>query len=272
MTNNLNKDKIEKYHSSHLVIFHYHKTTISAYFFIQMFIIIQSLSRVLIYIDESGSPYKGERLFLGSAVWCAPTSNDGVQTTLRYTIDQIRSMVGKCNKKIPKEIHYSDGLRRMATEIVNLTFQKAYEDKTIRRNDLLWKNHPLANTTSFCNPRIEWELTREDDISNRMRARMISELLQPQFTFNGKFRLDVDVVLDSECWKISVDQVAESLKRLIGENNVHIKFFCEDSKKVPGLQLADVFAGVSRHYRLERDVGEAFELINGKSIFHVGSR
>jgi hypothetical protein len=69
-----------------------------------------------------------------------------------------------------------------------------------------------------------------------------------------------------------VDQVAESLKRLIGENNVHIKFFCEDSKKVPGLQLADVFAGVSRHYRLERDVGEAFELINGKSIFHVGSR
>lgn len=211
-------------------------------------------------------------MFLGSAVWCAPTSNDGIQSTLRYTVDQIRSLVGKCNRKMPREIHYSDGLRRKATEIVSTTFQKAYEDNSIRKKDLLWQNHPLASTTSFFNPQIEWDLVKEDDISNRMRARMISEMLQPLFTFSGGFRLDVDVVLDSECWKISVDHVAESLKRLTSENNVHLKFFCEDSKKIPGLQLADVFAGVSRHYRLERDVGEAFDIINSKSIFHVGSQ
>ncbi len=211
-------------------------------------------------------------MFLGSAVWCAPTSNDGIQSTLRYTVDQIRSLVGKSNRKMPREIHYSDGLRRKATEIVSTTFQKAYEDNSIRKKDLLWQNHPLASTTSFFNPQIEWELAKEDDISNRMRARMISEMLQPLFTFNSGFRLDVDVVLDSECWKISLDHVAESLKRLTSENNVHLKFFCEDSKKIPGLQLADVFAGVSRHYRLERYVGEAFEIINSKSIFHVGSQ
>jgi len=170
-------------------------------------------------------------LFLSNAVWCAPTSNDGVQTTLRYTLDQIRSLIGDRGRKVPREIHYSDGLRRMATEIVNTTFQKAYYDKTIHKKDLLWKNHPLANTTSFCNPYVEWESTKEDDVSNRMRARMISELLQRLFTFSGGFRLDVDVVLDSECWKISVDYVAESLNRLASENNVHLKFFCEDSKK-----------------------------------------
>jgi hypothetical protein len=228
------------------------------------------LTRILIFIDESGNPWAGETTFVGAAIWCVPITREGFQSTMRYTLEQSRLKIAELTGKMPNEVHYSDGLWRYSKEIIQTVGQKTLEDNSIVRKEFLWARYPVASTVAVFNPKIEYAISPNVDFPNVLRARTIATLLMPLLNYQGASSIDVSIILDSDCWKKGLTYCTSKLEEMCKATDITISFSCESSSRVPGLQIADLFAGVTRDYHKDGTMQETYELSTKHRINHIG--
>lgn len=149
---------------------------------------------------------------------------------------------------------------------------KSLEDNSIIKKDHPWSKHPLGNSIAVYNPKLESEIAPHDDFPNVLRARAISSLLQPLLNYNGSIGLDVSIILDSDCWKKSLSYCSDAIEEALRYSDVTISFSCENSKKAPGLQIADLIAGISKNYFKDPSLIEPYGMIARNTIHHIGPR
>jgi hypothetical protein len=57
------------------------------------------------------------------------------------------------------------------------------------------------------------------------------------------------------------------IEELLRDANVTISFSCENSQKVPGLQIIDLITGISKDYLIGSVMNDAFSIIEKSFIF-----
>lgn len=191
---------------------------------------------------------------------------------MRYTQDQVRLKIEELAGKMPGEIHYSNGLRRYSKEIMNTVYQKTLEDDSIVKKDYLWARHPVASSISVFKPEIEHNISPSADFPNILRARTLVALLMPLLSYQDGKALDVSVILDADCWKKGLGLCSAKLVEICKASNIAISFSCEASNRVPGLQIADLFAGVTRDYYGSSTSIEPYEISTKHRVTQVGQK
>jgi hypothetical protein len=226
------------------------------------------LTRLIIYIDESGTPNPQETLFATASVWCVPIRKSGYQNTFSYTVSQLRSLLKERHNKSVDEIHFQNGLTPYALELLTAAHDLVIEDHSIDKTISPWNGHPLGYRTTECSPEAESILVGNNpDYYNALRARSIIHMLTPLLTCRKAAQVEASIILDSEVWKKSLDLCSGQIERMLGRESVKIDFSCESSSKVPGLQIADLVAGITRKSHLFNGLEETHRLIFDKTIY-----
>lgn len=221
--------------------------------------------RLIVFVDESGTTAETEENFTLASVWCAPTTKEGYQTVLRPTVDATRLFVKQLTGDEPKELHFAAGLKRNCDPIHERLTKCSYEDSTIFRKNLLWPGRPLAYRFLVSSPKIEAILPGYDKrlFHKNFRARGIISLLMPLLLYQDNPTIEVSVILDAEIWKESIVICEECLKNGLSNGHVAVSFSCENSSRVPGLQIADIAAGIVRHHSMDtRKIYAYDEIVN----------
>jgi len=214
-------------------------------------------------------PWNKEPVFAAAAVWCVPVSREGYQSVLRYSVDRLRSRVQQLVGKLPLELKYSAGLRRYADGLVALAATSALEDRSIMGTGLPWTGFPLRYTVSLQSPSIEGHFTIGPDLGNLIRARSLVAILLPLTLREGPHLLEVGVIADADVWKRSMTMVAAALENAVEERRIRLDFSCESSRRVPGLQIADLVSGITRDYHMSGHCSEAWRHIRERTVDHI---
>ena len=93
----------------------------------------------------------------------------------------------------------------------------------------------------------------------------------PLLNYRGIAPIEVSVILDSDCWKKSLTYCSRKLEELCKLSKIAISFSCENSSRVPGLQIADFFAGITKDYYNDVDVSESYDLSTKHRITRLGN-
>jgi hypothetical protein len=231
-------------------------------------ILTRSLTRILVFVDESGMPWDKELIFTGAAIWCVPVPREGYQSVLRFTLDRLRFVARQRTGKLPPEIKYSAGLRRCSREIMDEVLSSSSKDHSIRKTETPWSGPPLGCTMSVSMPVAERHMSMDSDFNNILRARALLSLLRPLAVRRGSRALEVSVITDAEVWRRSFGYLS-SILSLAAAKKVRLDFSCESSRRVPGLQIADVVAGICRDYHLHGECEEEYGLVRRAMIDRI---
>lgn len=226
------------------------------------------------FIDESGTTDVTETVFTTAAVWCMPSNRDGVQKVLNYTAECIKNEIKDEMGEIPKEIHHSKGLHRFSDRLLEIAHEKCFEDYSIEKRDMRLIQQPIMYNYNIVNPSVESVLPGYDSKSygNDARVRAIARSLQPLFLYGGEEPIEAEVILDDEVWSKAVSLCSPPITKALNGNNVKVHFSCYDSAKIPGIQLADIAAGVLRRFQKYGEERKAYEIIGKRTITHIGKR
>lgn len=206
-----------------------------------------------------------------ASAWCAPITREGYQSVLKFSADEVKTEISKMSGSWPKEIHFASGLRRHGNTLFEKAIVSSLQDTTIHKNGLPWNGWPLAfRTVAYC-PEVESILPGYDKrtFHKNLRARGIISLLMPLILYNGNLRIEASVILDTEIWKDAVSICEARLKGPLRTSSVELAFSCENSDRVPGLQIADLAAGIFRHYLIDGSCEKAFSLLNAGTIHRL---
>lgn len=230
------------------------------------------MARILVCIDDSGTPVATEKLFSCGAVWCAPITETGCQEPLRYTVDHIRRRISEeLRCPIPREISHHDH-EKVAASLFVEGYGVVMQDKSIRKSDHPWDTHPLAFSKVNYNPQTEMKIYPEltdEELGNQMRVRAVANLLRPLTLFSGDEQLDVTVILDDHVWKKAVDVYDPDLQESISNAKINQTVDYGKSSSVPGLQIADLVAGINRHYLMTTDGKTAYRTIESSELHRI---
>ncbi|MCE5295682.1 MAG: DUF3800 domain-containing protein [Euryarchaeota archaeon] len=199
------------------------------------------------YIDESGRPTPDQMTFAASAIYCLPNYRECAHNILGRTLEQLKDFLETETGKRPDELHFSEGSKRYAAGLCEILTSQSHHDYSIRGPGVLWERDRIKNSHAIFTPAIEYfkDIPRPD-FGNHLRAKAIGMLLRPLIIYDGESDMHVDVILDDDIWMKSIDII----KKQLGQINNHVRFnySCQKSNKIPGLQIADLCAGVVRSY------------------------
>jgi len=237
------------------------------------------LPRLYVFIDESMIPGDPNSPFFAGAVWCAPKPTIGIPKALRPTVlsmkDFLRGLVGHR----VEEIRYSHGAGRHASDLIRVGLMEAGRDDTISGRDVRLASQGIGFTTAVIDRRSEACLIREKmqpdrlnpDLGNLIRARAISSLLGPALRYGQE--MELGVVLDGANWKPGVESYfGRSLERLLMPPLTTCQVEYGDSRRVLGLQFADLVAGTLRDYISRNENGYALDIVMKRVIHRLGAR
>ena len=231
------------------------------------------MSRIFAFIDESGNASAGRGLFVSSAIWCFPKMSEGHRSVLRYTIRSLKRKVKDLTGIYPDEIHYSSGLKRYADELITQCISTAFDDESIPNIGHPWDGHPLGFTFSFKETSFESCLSLNSmdgrtspDFGNLIRARAIADLMLPLIYFDNPESIQISLIFDSPMWKNAVSYYGRNFDKLHDIDNLRLESFYEDSSAVPGLQIADLSAGILRHHVVEGIHKESLKILLNNEI------
>jgi len=231
------------------------------------------LTRLLIFIDESGTTDSSESIFVVASVWCAPDSGSGVQNALKHTSDGVKRRIKELMGSWPKEIHYASGLSRYSYELLQIVEGCSSEDKSILRTNPIWTKQPIRYRINEVNPETEAMILGDNsETSNLMRAHAILSNLRPLITCHGKVSIEVGVIFDSEVWKKPWELLSEQLKEVFKGSLITLSPYYENSSRVPGLQIADMAAGAARHYFVSGDGKDSHDFLIERAICNIGGK
>lgn len=212
-------------------------------------------STLYVFIDESGLPNKNEYVTLAGC-WCI--SQNGPAPTLNQSRIKVLEILTSVNE-IPdneQEIKSKDISAGGCDTILNCIKQVTNKDNTIEHAPYPWSESGFPIRFTFAS--LDAGVTRDifTEFSHKLDTpRMIqcvllvdvlSPLLAPSALDQREYD-DVRVMLDSEAWSKS----KASIETVPGLSD--FEYRCEDSKKAPGIQFADLAAGIRRRHQLRKD-------------------
>jgi len=222
----------------------------------------------MVYIDESGTTSELEQSITLASVWCAPITKEGHLSVLKYTADMVKNEIEVSTGKWPNEIHFSSGLRRFSDSLVDTAIDSSVRDSSIHKKDLPWMGRPIAFRAVTFSPLLEAALPGKDThFHKNLRARGIIALLMPLLLYSDEIKIEVSVILDDEVWNGALNVCKACLKKAVDHSSVSLAFSCESSGRVPGLQIADLAAGVVRQHLIDGSGKKAFDALSS-GTFH----
>jgi hypothetical protein len=227
--------------------------------------------RIIVFIDESGTPVETEKLFSCGAVWASPCTWKGCQQPLRFTIDEMRKRIGQEKGRMPPEIKYHDH-SDMAEDLIEVALASVESDRSIVRSGHPWAGSTIVFGTASSHPATVKALRpqqTDSELGRQLRLTCIASLLEPFAVYSGSKEIDAAVVFDSDVWKTPIEQSDPGLVRSISNERVSLSLFYETSVSVPGLQLADLVAGMNRAFRLHSHHPRGFEFIQKRLLKHI---
>jgi hypothetical protein len=225
----------------------------------------------MVFIDESGTTSERERNITLASVWCAPTTKEGHLSILKYTADMVKGEIKQLTNKRPNEIHFASGLKRYSDHLFDTAVECSSQDVSVHKKELLWPGRPIAFRTVALSPMIESALPGYDGrlFHKNLRARGIIISLMPLLMYAGDSKIEASIVLDAEIWGDALSVCEQCLMGALDSAPVALAFSCESSRRVPGLQIADLAAGVARHHLMDGSCTEAFRLLSSGTIHRL---
>lgn len=231
------------------------------------------MARIVVFIDESGNPFQDEYTFSSGAVWCAVERSEGREKPLESTIDSIRQYLRESGKaRWAREIHHLDLPDDCAEYLLFLAIERSRYDRTIIRDESFFKISPIAFTYNADNPRAIKILNPGMDermLGNTCRLNALGNLLRPLCGYRGEASLYVDIILDSEVWRSCIERYDPLLRNTINNARICQRIYCSRSKKTPGLQIADIVAGINRQYTMNSRQIIGFRLLQAHALNRI---
>ena len=198
------------------------------------------------YIDESGSPTSKEDIFIVSGVWILVEKNTSYLEPFREAIENVVNKLNQKNYKV-KELHTTTMHRELdwITSIIKRWLRHSSYLYSIYPYDM-----PMIVASGSVKPAIfassiserfgisfpdRMEITRKSVLSSSVS---LSEVISESNKVNHfKF------ILDSEIWEKSRSVIENIFEK---GDNIKVDVHLKDSKEVPGLQMADMMANITR--------------------------
>lgn len=229
------------------------------------------MPRIIVFIDESGTPVKSEKLFSCGAVWCMPRTWKGCQQPLRYTVDEMRKLVADTRGRMPAEIKYHDH-SDAAENLIEHGVTCVGSDCSITQSGHPWVGSAIAFGSAYSLPATEKALhpdLSDSALGNQIRLSSVVSLLRPLIVYKCDKRIDVDIVLDSDVWRRSIEKFDPGLVGSISNSLVSATIHYEKSVSVPGLQMADLIAGMNRGFLLHEKHPKGHDFIQKRLLRHI---
>lgn len=222
-------------------------------------------SILYVFIDESGEPTHDDYYGLAGC-WCVSREGDFTKV-LDPTVQRLLD-VAEATYRNPRTISELKGAD-LATDVLEVVVDSlpnvAFDDTTIQHTGTPWGvSHPVRYTVSTVNPAtattaLTNAVGNQPDSANALKLMMLISILDPIFregVVNPEAYTKVEVILDAEVWTGPAEHAEEAVTETTQQNQ--ISFSTEDSKRTPGLQLADI--GVYSWCRHQRE-GDAQEVV-----------
>jgi len=227
------------------------------------------MSGVSIFVDESGDSCPTQRLFSVGAVWCSPRSLSN-QHTLGFThkalMAKALALTGNHNRK---ELSHSEGLALHDDDLFYEMSLKVPVDASVNQKDKPWTGFPLKFTTSIAHPTLETRMSSSREAGNQIRARCLMQVLHPLTVYRGNAKIEAEVVLDDVVWAKAVAYCGDDFESPRIAKNLSFHFTYEKSLRIPGLQVADLVAGMNRHYCLTAENQSAHAFVDQNTLRHL---
>lgn len=228
------------------------------------------MARILVFIDESGNPFENEIVFSTAAVWCVVDTPQGREKPLKPTVDSMRQYLRDYGKmEWAKEIHHHRLPDEYSEYLLFQAISLSRRDETVMREGIFWEKSPIMFTVATDNPRAVKAF--DQDISqqilgNRTRLNALGNILRPLSFYEGAKSVKVELILDAEVWKKCIERYDIGLERTIGNRLIIPAIhFCRSSI-TPGLQIADLVAGINRQYIIRARQESGYRIIQANIL------
>ena len=229
----------------------------------------QRMSEVLVFVDESGDSCPSQALFSVGAVWCSPKSASK-HNTLAPTHQTLMDKAFELTGQHRKELSHSEGLAPHDDALFDEFLESIKVDRSIHHNEKPWSGFPLKFTVASACPRLEVRMAKNPDYGNQTRARCLIEALSPLNHYSGNDGIQAEVVLDEIVWRRALSYCGDEFAGPQCPENLSFHFTYEKSHRMPGLQLADLVAGVNRHFLLTSESACAHRILEQHRLYHIG--
>jgi len=228
------------------------------------------VARIIVFIDESGNPFDSEIAFATAAVWCAIDAPSGREKPLESTVDSMkRYLIDDGKMRWAREIHHRGMPDDYVEYLMFMAMNRARTDNTILRNPIYWDRAPMRFTMSVSNPHavrcLNPEMTAQG-LGRFTRLSALGNLLRPFCMYQGTADIRADLILDAEVWENVIERSDPGLSRTIDNSRVNPHLYYCKSSKTPGLQIADLAAGIARQYYLKATQKAAFRLLQSNEL------
>jgi hypothetical protein len=228
------------------------------------------VARIIVYIDESGNPFENEIAFSTAAVWCVVEKPEGREKPLKPTVDSMKQYLRDHGKmEWAQEIHHHRLPDEYSEYLLFQAISLSRRDRTILREGIFWERSPVAFTMAIDNPRavkaFDHSMTQQV-LGNRTRLGALGNLLRPLSIYEGPEHIRAELILDSEVWKKCVERYDAGLKKTIGNQRIDPAIhFCRSSI-TPGLQIADLAAGINRQFIINARQESGYRLLQANIL------
>lgn len=226
--------------------------------------------RIFVFVDESGNPFENEIAFSTAAVWCVVEKPEGREKPLKPTVDSMRQYLRDYGKmEWAQEIHHHRLPDEYSEYLLFQAISLSRRDRTIMREGIFWERSPIAFTITIDNPRaikaFNYGMTQQI-LGNRTRLSALGNLLRPLSIYEGSDSVQVELILDAEVWKKCIEKYDAGLKRTIGNQRIDPAIhFCRSSI-TPGLQIADLAAGINRQFTIHAKQESGYRLLQANIL------
>jgi hypothetical protein len=156
-----------------------------------------------------------------------------------------------------------------------MAFDRSRNDGTILKNPIFWDKAPIRFTMDVSNPRAIRRLhpvMEPQRLGGLLRLSSLGNLLRPLCTYQGADEVAADIVFDSEVWRSAIDRHDPGLEGTVNTDKVRTNLHYNKSAKTPGLQIADLAAGIVRQYHLHGNQRSAFMLLQANELIGLRCR
>lgn len=225
------------------------------------------MTRIRLYVDESGNPNAGEDVFVLGAAICATPYGVSEYDALRFSVDLGRRLCSRQrNSDRPAELHFSKGLGRSSEQMIGTILNGSIADRSVATPPFQLPGvFPVSFRAAVLSPKAIGMISREGSrIGEFLRASALVDILLPFLLADHPQNTCLDIVLDDRVWISSIDLLRPAVKKMA--SGLAVSYHFADSRRVPGLQVADIVSGVCRRHTIRGDCVEAFRIIQADHL------
>lgn len=216
------------------------------------------MTTLYVFIDESGNENRGD-YYSVAGCWCV-SSERNFTAVLDPTVQRLMDVA-------ESTLHDSSPIAELKgaslpTDVITAVFESfetiSYDDSTVPHTAVPWEPaYPVRFSTATINPTIGRTaiadiVGTEVDAPKALKLLLLISVLDPLFRselLDPSLFDDVRIILDATVWQNPAQHARDAFDE-VGYSTADISFDIENSKRTPGLQLADLAAySWTRHLR-----------------------